>query len=58
MSEHEQERNEQDEQGEGQTTSPDTDKTSDASSPPGGGGRDEEAIESGEEGLDQAGGGH
>ena len=39
------------------TTSPDT-GPEEASSPPGGGEVDEEAVERGEDQLDQAGGGH
>ena len=58
MDDHEQERDTQDQPGEGQTTSPEADQTSDASSPRGGGEVDEEAVERSEEGLDQAGGGH
>ena len=58
MEEHDQEQGEQEQDQQSHGTSPDADRTSDASSPPGGGERDEEAIKRSEEGLDQAGGGH
>ncbi len=35
-----------------------SDETKDATTPPGGGDTDEEAVERGQEKLDQAGGGH
>ena len=40
------------------TTSPPEGKTHEATTPPGQGDRDEDAIRKGEEGLEQAGGGH
>lgn len=39
-------------------TSPDAANPSEATSPPGNGERDEQAVEEGRERLDQAGGGH
>jgi hypothetical protein len=48
---------EREEERERPTTTP-PDHTSEATTPPGSGERDEEAIEKGEEKLDQAGGGH
>ncbi len=47
----------QDEAGEGQGTSPD-EPTHEATTPPGNPDADEEAVREGEEGLEQAGGGH
>ncbi len=40
------------------TTSPPAEGPHEASSPPGSGDTDDEALEKGEEGLEQAGGGH
>jgi hypothetical protein len=48
---------EREEQRKDSITSP-SDDTSEATTPPGSGERDEEAIEKAEEKLDQAGGGH
>jgi hypothetical protein len=45
------------ERSEGQSTSPD-EPTHDATTPPGNADVDDEAVREGEEGLDQAGGGH
>jgi hypothetical protein len=48
---------EREEERERPTTTP-PDQTSEATTPPGSGDRDEDAIEKSEEKLDQAGGGH
>ena len=48
----------EDRENETDQTAPPGGKTHEATTPPGGGERDEDAIRKGEDGLEQAGGGH
>ncbi len=57
MIENEQQGQEHEEQ-QRDTTSPPAEGPHEATSPPGSGDKDDEAVEKGQEGLDQAGGGH